>query len=55
MVIYKIRKRNGSIVTFEKDKIYNAVKLAFEATGKEDISAVERLTELVVAEVEKKV
>jgi ribonucleoside-triphosphate reductase len=55
MVIYKIRKRNGAIVTFEKNKIYNAVKLAFEAVGSEDISPVEHLTQLVITEIEKKV
>ena len=55
MTIYKVRKRNGSIITFEKEKIFTAIKLAFEAVGKEDSKAVTTLTDLVVEEVEKKV
>lgn len=55
MVIYKIRKRNGAIVTFEKDKIHHAIKSAFEATGSEDLSPVEKLTDLVLVEIEKKI
>jgi transcriptional regulator NrdR family protein len=35
MTIYKIKKRNGAIETFEKGKIYAAIKAAFEAVDQE--------------------
>jgi hypothetical protein len=35
MTIYKIKKRNGAIETFEKGKIYVAIKAAFDAVGQE--------------------
>lgn len=48
MAIYKIRKRNGAIVTFERSKIENAVKSAIEAVGGDDFSRVVDMTDKVV-------
>jgi hypothetical protein len=33
MTIYKIRKRNGSIVTFERNKIEIALEKAIKSVG----------------------
>lgn len=55
MTIYKIRKRNGSIVTFEKEKIENAIKLAFEAVQNNEIQHIPALVDLVVSNVESKI
>ena len=55
MTIYKIRKRNGSIVTFEKEKIENAIKLAFEAVQNNEIRHIPALVDLVVSNVESKI
>jgi len=55
MTIYKIRKRNGSIITFEKDKIENAIKLAFDAVENKEVEHIPALVDLVVSNVEAKV
>jgi transcriptional regulator NrdR family protein len=55
MTIYKIRKRNGSIVTFEKDKITNAIELAFEAVQNKEVSHIQSLVDLVISNIESKV
>ena len=55
MTIYKIRKRNGSIVTFEKDKIANAIQLAFEAVQNNEVEHIPSLVDLVISNVESKV
>ncbi len=47
MPVYKIQKRNGSIVDFDLKKIENAIVKATEATGKKD----EIKTEMLVKEV----
>jgi anaerobic ribonucleoside-triphosphate reductase len=33
MAIYKVRKRNGSIVTFEREKIEKAIEKAIKSVG----------------------
>jgi hypothetical protein len=33
MAIFKVKKRNGSIVDFDRSKIEDALKLAIEAVG----------------------
>ncbi|MDR1944579.1 MAG: hypothetical protein LBQ59_00375 [Candidatus Peribacteria bacterium] len=33
MTIYKVRKRNGSIVTFEREKIEKAIEKAIKSVG----------------------
>jgi len=55
MVIYKIRKRNGSIVSFEIEKIEKAIRRAIEAVGGTDFSQVSRMAKMVGDEVEKKI
>ena len=55
MTIYKIRKRNGSIVTFEKEKIENAIHLAFEAVQNKEVDHIPALVDLVIMNVEAKV
>ena len=55
MTIYKIRKRNGSIVTFDKDKIANAIELAFEAVQNKEIEHIPTLVDLVISNIESKI
>jgi ribonucleoside-triphosphate reductase len=55
MVIYKIRKRNGAIVSFDRTKIENAIKKAFEAVGETDFSVIPSLAKKAGKEVEKKI
>jgi anaerobic ribonucleoside-triphosphate reductase len=43
MAIYKVRKRNGAIVSFDRSKIENAIKRAIESVGGTDYSNVEPL------------
>lgn len=52
MTIYKVRKRNGSIVAFDRSKISEAIKKAIIAVGGEDFSGLEDLTTKVIARVE---
>ena len=54
MTIYKIRKRNGSIVTFEKEKIENAIKLAFDAVQNKEVEHIPALVDLVISNIESK-
>jgi transcriptional regulator NrdR family protein len=54
MTIYKIRKRNGSIETFEKGKIFTAIKAAFDAVGQTiEEKEITKLVNQVLTEVEK--
>lgn len=55
MAIYKIKKRNGSIVTFNREKIENAVSDAIKAAKWEDFSTVKPLTNYAIASLEAKV
>lgn len=55
MAIYKMRKRNGAIVSFDQDKIEHAITRAIEAVGESDLSRVKELTQKVVKEVESKI
>lgn len=52
MAIYKVRKRNGAIVTFDRDKIENAIRKAIEASGWKDFSEVWDLTDEIIERVE---
>lgn len=54
MAIYKVRRRNGAIVSFDQSKIEKAIKGAFEAIGATDFSPIEGLAKKVGKEVEKK-
>ena len=55
MTIYKIRKRNGSIVTFEKEKITAAIQAAFEAVQNPEVEHIPALVDLVTSNVEAKI
>lgn len=54
MAIYKIRKRNWAIASFDVVKIEAAIKKAFEATGVNDFSDVVNIAKKVSKEVERK-
>ncbi len=54
MAIYKIRKRNGTIVTFERQKIENALKKAIEAVDGTDFSRVSEMTDKIISIAETK-
>lgn len=49
MTFFKIRKRNGVIQTFDKQKIYHAIQKAFVATGVHDDIQLDMLVEQVMA------
>ena len=55
MTIYKIRKRNWSIVTFEKEKIVNAIKSAFDAVQNNDVGHINSLVDLIISNIELKI
>ena len=55
MAIYKMRKRNGAIVSFDQAKIEHAIKRAIEAVGENDFSYVADLASKVTQEVEKRI
>ena len=55
MAIYKVRKRNGAIVTFDKTKISEAIKKAIIAVGGEEFSQLSILTDKVVAQIESEI
>lgn len=52
MAIYKVRKRNWAIVTFDRSKIEEALRKAIEASGWKDFSEVNFLTDEVCDRVE---
>jgi anaerobic ribonucleoside-triphosphate reductase len=48
MTFFKIRKRNGSIQTFDKQKIYHAIQKAFQAGDQHDDIQIDILVEQVM-------
>lgn len=48
MVLYKIKKRNGTTVSFERTKIEKAIRLAIQAVGGEDFSQLTEMTDKVI-------
>ena len=54
MAMYKVQKRNGAIVTFEKSKIENAIKKAIESVHGTDFSEVVDLGDLVIQRLSEK-
>jgi ribonucleoside-diphosphate reductase alpha chain len=54
MVVDKIQKRDGRIVDFEPQKITNAIHKAILAVGRQDGDSAKRLSDQVVALVEKR-
>ena len=53
MAIFKVKKRNWTIVDFDISKIQNAIKLAIEAVWGKDFSKIEDLSKNIVKLVEK--
>ncbi|MCF6276963.1 MAG: ribonucleoside triphosphate reductase [Candidatus Magasanikbacteria bacterium] len=54
MAVFKVQKRNGSIVDFNPQKIEKAISKAVEAVGGTDMSQVKNITSLVVNMVSEK-
>lgn len=48
MAIYKVRKRNWSIVTFEREKIEKAIEKAIKSVWWTDFSSVKGLTDTII-------
>lgn len=55
MPIYKVKKRNWAIVTFDKNKIEDAIKKAIKAVGGDDFSHVSSITNVAITLVESKI
>ncbi len=53
LLIKKVRKRDGRVVPFQRDKITNAVWKAMQAVGEKDYKKAEKISKEVVAELEK--
>lgn len=51
MAIYKVRKRNGAIVSFDRNKIEQAIKKSIESVGGSDFSKVELITDKIIESV----
>ncbi|MFA5060991.1 MAG: ribonucleoside triphosphate reductase [Candidatus Pacearchaeota archaeon] len=52
-MVNKIRKRDGSIVLFQKDKIANAIWKAVRAVGGNDRERAEKVSEIVIEKLER--
>lgn len=48
MAIYKVRKRNGAIVTFEREKIENAIIKAIKSVWGSDFTGVKWITDNII-------
>lgn len=55
MALYKIQKRNGTIVTFDRLRIENALAKAIEAVGGSDFTEVMLMTDEVIALLESRI
>ena len=55
MALYKIQKRNGTIVTFDRLRIENALAKAIEAVGGSDFSEVVHMTDEVISLLENRI
>jgi len=55
MAIYKVKKRNGAIVSFDRSKIEKVIKRAIESVGGTDYSKIEHMTNIVIEIVIEKV
>ncbi len=53
-VIKQIKKRNGKVVAFSQAKITKAIKGAFKASGEGDAELARKVSDVVVAEMEKR-
>lgn len=52
MAIYKVRKRNGSIETFDRTKIEYAIMQTIQSVGGDDFSHITSLTDQVINHME---
>jgi transcriptional regulator NrdR family protein len=52
MAIFKVKKRNGAIVDFDRSKIENALKLSIEAVDGKDFSKITDITKNIISTVE---
>ena len=55
MAIYKVKKRNGIIVTFDKIKIESAIQKAIESVGGSDFDHVPAMVDAIAELIETKV
>ncbi|MDP2090048.1 MAG: ribonucleoside triphosphate reductase [Candidatus Gracilibacteria bacterium] len=55
MAIYKVKKRNGAIVTFDRKKIENAIVASIKASGGNNFDLVKSITNLVITLLENRV
>lgn len=55
MKIFKVKKRNGSFVTFDEVKIQNAIRKAIVSVWWSDFSEIENITKKIVKQIAKKV
>ena len=55
MPIYKVKKRNGSICSFDRFKIHAAIQQAIKAAGGEDFMQIAPMTDQVIRLVESRV
>ncbi|MGC9309671.1 MAG: anaerobic ribonucleoside-triphosphate reductase, partial [Candidatus Nanoarchaeia archaeon] len=53
-MVDKIRKRDGSVVSFNKEKIFNAIWKAVRAVGGKDDKKAEEVSDLIVQQLEEK-
>ncbi|MDD5769979.1 MAG: ribonucleoside triphosphate reductase [Candidatus Gracilibacteria bacterium] len=53
MAIFKVKKRNGNIVSFDSEKIKKAVKNAIIASGGNDFSNLDNITKDIILNIEK--
>jgi anaerobic ribonucleoside-triphosphate reductase len=54
MAIYKVKKRNGAIITFDRSKIENAIKKAIIAAEGDDFRKVISITDKIIELVEER-
>lgn len=54
MTIYKVRKRNGAIETFDSKRISIAIERAIKSVGGSDFKEVSQITTHVITVLEKK-
>ena len=52
MAIYKVRKRNGAIETFDRTKIEYAIMQTIQSVGGDDFSHITTLTDQVISHIE---
>lgn len=54
MSVYKVKKRNGTIVTFDSSKITSAIQKAMKSEGIDNPQGIQSITEEVIHTLDKK-